>query len=341
MVLGPQQCWIAIGTGTNNARGKREQQLRLWDLQTGEAISPPMPHGDRVYRVTLSGDGAYLATGSRDSHIRVFEVPEEARTGNELRKLTSILAGVELDALDNLNTVSSESTAESWNTLRHIHPGDFAASTYESNAWYRRQIDLELRAGNIVEASQLLNDLVAIDPQDPELYRRRITLQKKLRRFESIPQDAELLQHVMRHSGFDLAEFALLISDEADGADELNRYAITLADRAVTAAPNDPNTWRYRALMHIRVGNLESAIADLEKVTEMQPGNFRPWYELALLKLKLEDRAGYEKTCRAMINAIPPSRSTLIEQFVTWTAALAAVPIDDWVAANRKGRLRC
>ena len=67
-------------------------------------------------------------------------------------------------------------------------------------------------------------------------------------------------------------------------------------------------------------------------MVELQPGNFRPWYELALLQLAADERQSYGETCRKMIESIPPSGMPLIEQFVCWTCS---------VGRCGTGRLEC
>ena len=93
----------------------------------------------------------------------------------------------------------------------------------------------------------LLDRLIVMDPQDPELYRRRILLNKQLGHYDLIAADAETLQRVLPHTGEELAALALFVSDLSDAADESNRYALIIAERAVAVAPNDADTWRNRA----------------------------------------------------------------------------------------------
>jgi len=68
--------WIAV-TATNDV-------VRVLDTWTGEPVSPPMPHNERVARLTSSRDGRWLAVLGGQRTARVWE----ARTG---RALTPVL----------------------------------------------------------------------------------------------------------------------------------------------------------------------------------------------------------------------------------------------------------
>ena len=145
--VSPDGQWVAIGTGTNNARGRTEQYLRLWDLATGEPISPPLPHGDTIACVTISPDGNRVATSGRDGHVRVFDIPTDVHSRDELRQLSAIVSGVQLDESDNLIVVDESTFSEYWDELRTRRPEDFVATADEENAWLRQQINVARRSG--------------------------------------------------------------------------------------------------------------------------------------------------------------------------------------------------
>ena len=336
LAVSPDERWLAIGTGTNNANGRTEQHLRYFDLATGEPISPPIPHGDG-FSVSISGDGRMVATFGRDGYVKAFEVPHTESPLEDMKQLVAVVSGLRLDEAENLLPVDAKRFEEYWSVARNRFPNEFAATTDEENVWLRNQVEIAQASKDLTKAVELLDDLISLDPKDPELYRRRIWLKSQLGRYESMPSDAETLQEVLPHSGADLAELAQFVAVESEAANELNRYALALADRAVARSPEDPETWRYRAEVHRKMGDLDSAIADLRKVVELQPGNFRPWYELALLQLMVDDREGYEQTCRRMIQSVAPSGVTTIDEFVAWTCALGACRLDDWAAAHRTG----
>ncbi len=47
---------------------------RVWDLDAGGALSPPLPHDGPVHRAEFRGDGSRLVTASEDGDVRVWDL---------------------------------------------------------------------------------------------------------------------------------------------------------------------------------------------------------------------------------------------------------------------------
>ena len=47
---------------------------RVWDIATGGALSPPLPHDGPVHRAEFRGDGSRLVTASEDGDVRVWDL---------------------------------------------------------------------------------------------------------------------------------------------------------------------------------------------------------------------------------------------------------------------------
>ncbi len=58
---------VVIATASNDSTA------RVWNAETGVAITPPLVHGDHVVAVALSPDGRRVATASHDGKARVFD----------------------------------------------------------------------------------------------------------------------------------------------------------------------------------------------------------------------------------------------------------------------------
>ena len=67
------------------ARGaSKDNEVLMWDIQSGEPVLPQPPmHGDEITTVAASRDGKWIATGSSDNSVRVWN----AITGEHVRKL--------------------------------------------------------------------------------------------------------------------------------------------------------------------------------------------------------------------------------------------------------------
>jgi WD40 repeat protein/Flp pilus assembly protein TadD len=66
--------------GRRIATVSEDSTARIWDAQTGQALTKPMRHGERVYRAQFSPDGTCLVTVTEPGGVRVWD----ANTGQSL-----------------------------------------------------------------------------------------------------------------------------------------------------------------------------------------------------------------------------------------------------------------
>ena len=73
--------WSPTGPGTNNpnsnlilASASFDSTVRLWDVERGECIHTLSRHTEPVYSVAFSPDGKYLATGSFDKCVNIWNI---------------------------------------------------------------------------------------------------------------------------------------------------------------------------------------------------------------------------------------------------------------------------
>ncbi len=69
--------------GKTLASGSWDRTVRLWDVDTGNAITTLVGHTDWVWSVVFSPDGKTLASGSDDNTVRLWDV----HTGNAITTL--------------------------------------------------------------------------------------------------------------------------------------------------------------------------------------------------------------------------------------------------------------
>jgi WD40 repeat protein/serine/threonine protein kinase len=63
--------------GRRIVTASRDKTARVWDTDTGEAVTPPLPHGDMVWRARFSPDGRRVLTACRDGKAQLWD----ARSG--------------------------------------------------------------------------------------------------------------------------------------------------------------------------------------------------------------------------------------------------------------------
>ena len=55
--------------------GSLDPTIKLWDLDTGELLGVLDGHSDSVHSLSISSDGKFLASGSEDNTIKIWQVP--------------------------------------------------------------------------------------------------------------------------------------------------------------------------------------------------------------------------------------------------------------------------
>jgi transducin (beta)-like 1 len=73
--------WSPTGPGTHNpnsnlilASASFDSTVRLWDVERGNCLHTLMKHTEPVYSVAFSPDGRYLATGSFDKCVNIWNI---------------------------------------------------------------------------------------------------------------------------------------------------------------------------------------------------------------------------------------------------------------------------
>jgi WD40 repeat protein/serine/threonine protein kinase len=62
----------------------RDHTARVWDADTGEAVTPPLRHDDIVWKARFSPDGRYVVTAGRDRTARVWDAGTGRAVGRAL-----------------------------------------------------------------------------------------------------------------------------------------------------------------------------------------------------------------------------------------------------------------
>jgi WD40 repeat protein len=103
--------------------------VRIWDSESGSAVTPPMPHDDRVMHAVFSADGTRVVTASRDGTARVWNAASGQPVTDPLEHRWMVRYAEFSPDGQQVVTASEDRTARLWS----LSPG-----SVDAEGWRRR-----------------------------------------------------------------------------------------------------------------------------------------------------------------------------------------------------------
>jgi serine/threonine protein kinase/Tfp pilus assembly protein PilF len=295
---------------------QQEPQARMWLATVLEAADPD-PWRKR----------ARTAAAARDWQ-GVEKLVQEATAARQPRAFLLRLAnGLPREGTTQLKLVRQ---------IQHAYPDDFWANLYLALfLHYRAQPQLD-------EAIRYYTAAIALRPRAPGVYvdlgnalRSKGELDEAIAAFrQAVAIDP---RYVAVHVNLGEALEAKGCLDDAIG--EL-RQATSLAKdiwfHYVLGNMLEKKGLRDEALAEFARGLVEDSEA-----LRLEPNDTVRWYHVALLRLRVGDRAGFRKACADMLERFGRSPALQANYFTVWTCALAPDAVADWERPLQLARQAC
>ncbi|MCB1096799.1 MAG: hypothetical protein KDN22_14580 [Verrucomicrobiae bacterium] len=147
--------------------GYLDGSVRLWDLETGKSLGPPVAHRSAVWGVAFAPDGLSYITTDKDNVTRRWLVPSFANgTPEQLRLQLEVWSQSEKTE-GTLRTISSDAWLAKKATVDAFDPGSISIGTpTDDRTWHHsRLIDAE-QTENWFGALWHARHLIDLDPDN-------------------------------------------------------------------------------------------------------------------------------------------------------------------------------
>jgi WD40 repeat protein len=144
-----------------------DAKVTIWDLATGEVLSPPLR---TKYVAGAHGAGAHGASPRMPTKD---ELQRDLRPTRDLLQLAELMSGNRIDQWGGLVPLEMNEVTNLWVTLRQNSPTNFSTSREERFAWHDREAKSCESDWNWWAARFHLNHLLETKPADQTLQARR------------------------------------------------------------------------------------------------------------------------------------------------------------------------
>jgi WD40 repeat protein/serine/threonine protein kinase len=345
--------------------GYDDGSVRFWDRATQKPLGPRLQQGGRIAAATFTPNGRFCVTSSQDGNTRRWRVP--APLDDDLDRLTARLQGHtglrmgEAQTVFPLDATRSPGLSATQHAARPV-----AISDVEFHDLRAREAELDK---DVFAARWHLGHLLAgLADSAPaagapplwQVYARRARLATTHHQFAQAEADyAAALKHGAPDRLAGWYRYRLIDCVAAKNA----AAAVWYADRAVALAPDDWHAYADRADAMGQLGKADERDADLtraadhgaestflgvvgddharrrlwkksatayEQAATRGPTDAAVWQHHALVRLKLDDRAGYAKHCRRLVEAEGGTDIAAVANNLAWVCALGPDGLADY-----------
>jgi WD40 repeat protein len=160
---------------------------QVWDATTGEAITPPLIPGGFLRSVAFGPDDRHVLTLNDDGRVRVWDASADKRPLPDLVLLAKLVSSRRID--ESGTSVPFRAEKEEWQALQQKCPELFTAPVRRGTGWHQAEAEASEAAQDWFAATFHLDRLIAEQPGNADLYRRRGQASVRQDRFDKAVAD--------------------------------------------------------------------------------------------------------------------------------------------------------
>ena len=121
---------------------------RIWEVATGQYVSPVLQHEGVVLSVAFSPDGRTLLISNRDGTSRLWDLVPDNRPVTDLVLFAQLMSGFRLDQFGTLERIPATEQLRILEELRTKYPSEFRITPEQTRAWHLREAKKWWRMGS-------------------------------------------------------------------------------------------------------------------------------------------------------------------------------------------------